>query len=384
MGAFGQVWKARNKLDSVEYAIKKVKLKNAKTLGIQKILREVKYLAKLNHPNVVRYFASWIEYSRWSPFPSSEEFTINDSLTYSTTSVEETSLCLERSSSQESLQNLSPEWMLFIQMELCGQTLAEYLQNRSSVDISLTEIQSIFMDLVLGLEYIHSQGCIHRDLKPQNIYHQSSSSRNVWKIGDFGLATSTERESTFVAEQQKDTFSYKHSLGIGTLTYASPEKLSNSRESNYTTQSDMYSLGMILFELMHPFTTYMERARVLSELRQCILPETFVKHYPQESTLILWLMSHDPLSRPTASEIIQFENLRSSSSSTLLENKKSNRSSSSRSQILNQSLEKENKLLQARIVQLENLLKSAGIEPPPISSSTVNSVTESTNPQETL
>lgn len=54
-------------------------------------------------------------------------------------------------------------------------------------------------------------------------------------------------------------------IGIGTPAYSSPEQL---RKDEYDEKTDMYSLGIIMMELYYPFGTRMERARVLSNLRE--------------------------------------------------------------------------------------------------------------------
>lgn len=69
-GGFASAYKVRNKLDDVEYAIKKIRLSNVDydeeeddDTGHAKILREIKNLARLEHHNVVRYYSSWLEYA---------------------------------------------------------------------------------------------------------------------------------------------------------------------------------------------------------------------------------------------------------------------------------------------------------------------------------
>ena len=69
-GGFASVWRVRNKLDGIEYAVKKVRLGNDLENGAgakgdnpyEKIFREIKHLARLEHKNVIRYYASWLEY----------------------------------------------------------------------------------------------------------------------------------------------------------------------------------------------------------------------------------------------------------------------------------------------------------------------------------
>ncbi|RKO85677.1 hypothetical protein BDK51DRAFT_32217, partial [Blyttiomyces helicus] len=100
--------------------------------------------------------------------------------------------------------------------------------------------------------------------------------------------------------------------GVGTVTYASPEQLHPSPDVPYSRNSDMYSLGIILFELLNPLGTMMERAQVLKELREGELPEDFVRKWPKEATLVLWLMSENPDNRPSARELMEFELLRHS------------------------------------------------------------------------
>jgi len=74
-GGFGEVFRARNKVDGQPYAIKKVKARSRGALD--PVLSEVTVLSRLNHPNVVRYFASWIEdgvsIEKHDPSESSEE-----------------------------------------------------------------------------------------------------------------------------------------------------------------------------------------------------------------------------------------------------------------------------------------------------------------------
>lgn len=62
-GGFASVFKARNKLDGIEYAIKKVRLRGGTKVRYEKIFREIKFLARLDHKNVIRYYSSWLEHA---------------------------------------------------------------------------------------------------------------------------------------------------------------------------------------------------------------------------------------------------------------------------------------------------------------------------------
>lgn len=61
-GGFGAVYHVRNKIDEREYAVKKIAMRRAST-NQAKIYREIKTLARLEHPNIIRYFSSWLEHS---------------------------------------------------------------------------------------------------------------------------------------------------------------------------------------------------------------------------------------------------------------------------------------------------------------------------------
>lgn len=59
-GGFGVVYKCKHKMDGIDYAVKRIKLP-MKVTGREKVMREVKALAQLDHPNIVRYFSAWVE-----------------------------------------------------------------------------------------------------------------------------------------------------------------------------------------------------------------------------------------------------------------------------------------------------------------------------------
>lgn len=108
-----------------------------------------------------------------------------------------------------------------------------------------------------------------RDLKPVNIFLDS---RDQVKIGDFGLAT-----TSFLALQQNHDINMSHNRAdigsshtgkVGTALYVSPELMGKASNSKYNQKVDLYSLGIIFFEMCHrPFSTGMERVETLAALR---------------------------------------------------------------------------------------------------------------------
>lgn len=198
---------------------------------------------------------------------------------------------------------------LYIQMQLCEKsTLRQAIDNGLYLDDD--QRWRLFREMVNGLDYIHSQGLIHRDLKPGNVFLDSS---DHVKIGDFGLATAAIKAKTTVGiisksdvEESKDTFLTGQ---VGTTLYIAPEITKATGKVSYTNKVDIYSLGIIFFEMGYPpLTTGMERVKVLSDLRkpEIILPKDFPK---QKTTshceLIHLLLQQDPQARPSTTDILK-------------------------------------------------------------------------------
>jgi serine/threonine protein kinase len=155
-----------------------------------------------------------------------------------------------------------------------------------------------------SFQYLHSQAFVHRDIKPRNIflaYDAKDPSCVHVKLGDFGLATLIESQSTCdSAEQWKSN----ESTGVGTALYAPPEQL-NSSGGCITDKSDSYSLGIVLFEIFNIFSTEMERLCCLSDLRSRSQVESSFAHaYPFESSLIEQAVSIDSSQRPTVTYML--------------------------------------------------------------------------------
>jgi serine/threonine-protein kinase len=84
-----------------------------------------------------------------------------------------------------------------------------------------------------ALAYAHSQGVIHRDVKPANV--MIDAAQGMVKVTDFGIACITDASST------------RTGMMLGTLSYSSPEQLSGRRVDG---RADLYSLGVTLFQLL--------------------------------------------------------------------------------------------------------------------------------------
>eukprot|EP01134_Creolimax_fragrantissima_P007534 CFRG7534T1 len=244
---------------------------------------------------------------------------------------------------ENGMANVRPARLrLYIQMEHCESTLSSLIAEGLPTRPEL--IWRLFRQIVEGLCHIHKKGMIHRDLKPSNIFLDGDG---IIKIGDFGLATADEPRVTGPTNVQsnhamngKHHGSAKHQMneemtvdtmgdllhptnlqsmskhnspttdltgGVGTALYVSPELEHARKGVRYTQKVDIYSLGIIFFEMCHPMDTTMERVKSIQALRspKIEFPPTFdLKEKAAEAALIRKMLDHSPRLRPTAFEVL--------------------------------------------------------------------------------
>jgi serine/threonine protein kinase len=101
----------------------------------------------------------------------------------------------------------------------------------------------LFVPVCQAIQHAHQKGIIHRDIKPSNVLVTLYDGRPVPKVIDFGVAKAIEQKLT------EHTLFTQHGTLIGTLEYMSPEQAVMS-EQGIDTRTDIYSLGVLLYELL--------------------------------------------------------------------------------------------------------------------------------------
>ncbi|PIN15987.1 eIF-2alpha kinase GCN2 [Handroanthus impetiginosus] len=293
-GGFGHVVLCKNKPDGRQYAVKKIRLKDKSPPVNDRILREVHTLSRLQHQHVVQYYQAWYETGVVGSLADtawSSKTGMSSNLSYKDT-------C---SSDQFGHENKLESTYLYIQMEYCPRTLRQMFESYNHFDKEVA--WDLFRQIVEGLVHIHGQGIIHRDLTPNNIFF---GARGDIKIGDFGLAKFLKLEQLDQDADATETVgvSTDGTGQVGTYFYTAPEIEQGWPKINE--KADMYSLGVVFFELWHPFDTAMERHVVLSDLKlKGELPSEWVSEFPEQASLVKRLMSPSPSDRPSAAELLK-------------------------------------------------------------------------------
>ncbi|GKT49171.1 eIF-2-alpha kinase GCN2 [Colletotrichum spaethianum] len=328
-GGFGEVVKARKKLDGQIYAIKKISQRSQASLT--EILKEVRLLSQLSHPAVVRYYNTWVEevpdQSDTEGDTSTEDLNTEDSrdtvsqgaaIHFATStggldfmsssgypqvefgyddsdaeedSDEEEEDDDEEDSEDESDSDSDDSSQAVGRAPRSKEILRRNHSHRSSRTVLYISMEYCEKRILEGLAHIHGLSIVHRDLKPENIFiaHSSDGTDNV-KIGDFGLATSGQFAVDKALPNTMESDDITRS--IGTTSYAAPE---------------MYSLGIIFFEMCYPPMLGMQRAEVLEKLRRPspILPSDFKPADRIQTEIVLSLVTHNPKERPSSAELLQ-------------------------------------------------------------------------------
>jgi serine/threonine protein kinase/tetratricopeptide (TPR) repeat protein len=180
----------------------------------------------------------------------------------------------------------------YFAMELIeGVSLVEFAKRH---ELSIRDRLLLFIQICEALHHAHQRGTIHRDIKPSNILVDPSGQP---KVLDFGVAcaASSDRRLTVL---QTDAGPL-----IGTLTYMSPEQM-NRGPDEIDTRSDVYSLGVTLYELLSgelPFevsnTTFVAAARLIAETDPIPLSTRSKNIHADLNTIVLMALEKDPARR---------------------------------------------------------------------------------------
>jgi eukaryotic-like serine/threonine-protein kinase len=144
-----------------------------------------------------------------------------------------------------------------------GEAITDYCDRHR---LSIAERLELFIQVCEGVQHAHQKGVIHRDLKPSNVLVTLLEDRAVPKIIDFGIAKATTRALT------ERTLFTELGVLVGTPEYMSPEQ-AESTGLDIDTRTDVYALGVLLYELLTgvlPFDSRELRDKGLEHIRRTI------------------------------------------------------------------------------------------------------------------
>ncbi|KAF4509749.1 hypothetical protein G6O67_003889 [Ophiocordyceps sinensis] len=303
-GGKGVVLLVRHEIDGCQlghFACKRVPVGDDHA-WLEKVLIEVELLAKLSHPNLVSYRHVWLEDVQLNIFGPSvacafilQQYCNGGDLH---------KYVVGNAPREVTKEELKAR----MRRRSKGQAEPPHNLSQAKPQLSFEDIYSFFKDITSGVAYLHAANYIHRDLKPNNcLLHQEGGILQCL-ISDFG-------------EVQPENVVRKSTGSTGTISYCAPEVLkmdATGRYGNFTTKSDMFSLGMILYFMCFGRLPYQGANAIQEELEDIELLRAEIVDWKgfqderRERTdlptrlykLLKKLLASDPAERPSANEVL--------------------------------------------------------------------------------
>lgn len=250
-GAYGRIYRARDKDDGKVVVLKTVRLEGLDQREQTDALNEIRVMERIDHPNIVKFYDTFLD---------------------------------------------GENGIVTVMEYLSGGDLSSVISNHRKAGKYLSEnnLWRYCIEMSLGFNYLHNMGIIHRDIKPSNIIINNPT-ENKLKIADFGFGRVLKGNLAYSA--------------VGTPLYMSPEIVQGL---GYDAKSDIWSLGCVMYELASlelafPAETEAELAKKVLTKTPGPLPAHFSKDL---TTLIFSMLTKDPLKRPSAQDILDYEPLK--------------------------------------------------------------------------